>query len=161
MHIGRSSSRFSRNVTQIASASLALFVVVISLAGCSERRVTDFTIISTKNTLLLMNAERQGKRITGEDCHFLLFGMPDMKEAIDDAIEKAGPEYDALVDGVVTWQDDFFQTCYKVEGTPIKAKNPEEIWAPKAANCPRCAEPKAKKHRSKAPTTTSSNDSDY
>ncbi len=119
---------FLKSSKRILGALSAAALIGSGLVGCSERRVTDFTIISTKNTLLLANADRSAARITGEDCHFLLFGMPDMKNAIDDAIEKAGPEYDALVDGVVTWEDDFFQVCYKVEGTPIKAKRPSEVW---------------------------------
>lgn len=49
-----------------------------------------------------------------------------MKEAIDRAIESAGGDYDALVDGVM-YQDTVFmlvvtQICYRVEGTPINTK---------------------------------------
>ena len=51
-----------------------------------------------------------------------LVGVPNMKTAIDDAIEKAGPEYDALVDGVVWMDDKILFQCYRVEGTPLKAK---------------------------------------
>jgi|GEM_PF-948859 len=113
---------------RLVVTGLTCALAASAFAGCSSRRVTDFTIISTKNTLMLANAERDNRRITGEDCRWLLFGMPEMKEAIDDAVEKAGPEYDALVDGVVTIEDNFFETCYRVEGTPIKAIDPAKFW---------------------------------
>jgi hypothetical protein len=92
------------------------------LEGCS-RRVTDFTIISTKNTLLAGHGEKMDRRIEGEDCKFTLLGLPDMKTAIDDAVENAGPDYDALVDGVVWYDDRFIYVCYRVEGTPIRARD--------------------------------------
>ncbi len=70
----------------------------------------------------------KGERVTGEDCvPVILFpmGIPNMKEAIDRAIESAGPEFDALVDGVVYHKNYSFlfgQICYTIEGTPINTK---------------------------------------
>jgi len=105
----------------VVFATLFLF-----LSGCSVR-VVDFTVISTKNVNL--STFEKGKRVTGEDCVVVIlipFGIPNMKEAIDQAIEKAGPEYDALVDGVVYQLNHSFlvgQQCFRVEGTPINTKN--------------------------------------
>ncbi len=115
-------------------AAIAGLIAVATLIpmGCSARRVTDFTLISTKNTLLTAHAETQGSRIEGEDCSVTLFGIPNMKTAIDDALDNAPEKYDALVDGVVWFEDRFFYVCYRVEGTPIKARDPEKIWGPKA-----------------------------
>ena len=52
------------------------------------------------------------------------FGSPDLKEAVDRAIESAGPGYDALVDGVLYRQSYYFVVGglygYKIVGTPIK-----------------------------------------
>ena len=49
-----------------------------------------------------------------------------MKEAVDRAIEAAGPGYDALVDGVIDSEAlilvVYNQACYVVEGTPINTK---------------------------------------
>ncbi len=42
-----------------------------------------------------------------------------VKDAIDQAIEKAGPGYDALIDGVI--YERLFK--YKVTGTPIKTSD--------------------------------------
>ena len=106
-----------------AAVLIALFVSLLA-SGCTKR-ITDFTLISTKNTLLLNHADRAPARVSGEDCSFsLVSGMfpPDMETAIDNAIEAAGSEYDALVDGVLVFEDRFFVVCYKVTGTPIRSK---------------------------------------
>ena len=116
-------------MTRISISLLVLTVAAVVLgAGCGARRVTDFTVISTKNTMLVAKADKRDRRITGEDCTMTLIGVPNMKSAIDDAIEKAGPEYDALVDGVVWMDDKILFQCYRVEGTPLKAKRaPAEL----------------------------------
>lgn len=95
------------------------------LSGCTIRMV-DFTVISTKNARV--PSVEKGPRTEGKDCVVVFlfpWGIPNMKEAIDNAIESAGPEYDALVDGVVYMQNHNFLIgvqCYKVEGTPINTK---------------------------------------
>jgi hypothetical protein len=66
----------------------------------------DFTIISSKN--VSSNYNKENPRVTGK-------GFT-VKDAVDKAIEKAGPGYDALIDGVI--YDMGFR--YKVVGTPIK-----------------------------------------
>ena len=105
-----------------------LFVLLcglVFLAGCTMRMV-DFTVISSKN--VKVPTKVRGERVTGKDCIFVFFiplGVPNMKEAIDRAIESAGGEYDALIDGVV-YQDLYAfiigQICFRVEGTPINTK---------------------------------------
>ncbi len=98
------------------SARIALLALALSNLTACTVRVVDFTAISTKNVAV---AGEQGPRIKGKDCGF--FVAPSMKEAIDDALEKAGPGYDMLVDGVV-YQSNNFLLCYKIEGTPVKSK---------------------------------------
>ena len=96
------------------------------LAGCTVR-VTDFTVISTKNQQATAGYA-QGPRTTGESCIPVIFfplGSPNLKTAIDNTIEKAGPGYDALVDGVVYYKNKSFifgSVCYEVQGTPIKSQ---------------------------------------
>ncbi|MFA6924997.1 MAG: hypothetical protein WC223_12195 [Bacteroidales bacterium] len=80
-----------------------LTVTIFSLTSC---RVTDFTVISTKNVTL--NVKKDAPRIKA-------WGWT-VKDAIDKAIEKQGQGYDALIDGVVYQR--FFG--YSVKGTPIK-----------------------------------------
>ena len=99
--------------------------VVFLLAGCT-RRIVDFTIISTKNVAVPVDSK--GLRIKGEDCVVVIlfpFGVPTIKEAIDRAIENAGPEYDALIDGVIyagNYSFIFGQQCFIAEGTAINTK---------------------------------------
>jgi hypothetical protein len=103
----------------------AIGCLIALLSGCTVR-IVDFTAISTKNTNI--KASKTGQRVSAEDCvPVILFplGIPNMKEAIDRAIEKAGPGYDALTDGVVYSVQQAFifgRICYKVEGTPIATK---------------------------------------
>jgi hypothetical protein len=86
------------------------FILVIStLTILTSCRLTDFTLISTKNVSLDVN--KQYPRVTGK-------GFT-VKDALDQAIEKAGPGYDALIDGVI--YERLFK--YKVTGTPIKTSD--------------------------------------
>ena len=97
-------------------------------AGCTTRMV-DFTAISTKNVDWSKAAtfSRTGSRVEGKDtAHIIIFiptGIPNMKEAIDRAIEsKSGCV--ALVDGVVYqkfWWIPYIygQHSFVVEGTPL------------------------------------------
>jgi len=110
---------------------ICVLLLTLLVSGCS-RRMIDFTIISSKNTQLQIPPEAMGQRVEGEDKVLLLFivfgylplGSPDIKTAVDRAIENAGPGYDALIDGVLYRTTDFYlftmRTGYKVVGTPIK-----------------------------------------
>lgn len=108
---------------QITLVLLACFL----LSSCAYR-ITDFTIISTKNVdLSKASSFTRGKgRNEGVDkAHIILtipFGRPNLKEAIDRAIE-ATPGAVALVDGVVYskswWAILYGQTKIIVEGTPL------------------------------------------
>lgn len=106
--------------------TVGLILCATALTGCTQR-ITDFTIISTKN--LTMDTQTKGdKRVTGTDCVpvvLIPLGTPNLKEAIDNAIENAGPQYNALIDGVVYYKNKSFifgKICYLVEGTPIATK---------------------------------------
>lgn len=96
--------------------------------GCSQRLV-DFTVISTKNVdwSRATSFQRAKSRATGMDTtHIIIFvptGIPNMKDAIDRAIESV-PGAVALVDGVL-YQKMFYipifygQSWYVIEGTPL------------------------------------------
>lgn len=104
--------------------ALAFFLM---LESCTYR-VTDFTVISTKNVPLTESGngfKKSEKRVKGTDvAHSVLVfsGRPNMKEAIDKAIEKY-PGAVGLVDGVVkynTWTCFFYgQSKYIIEGSPL------------------------------------------
>jgi len=101
------------------------------LCSCSHRLV-DFTMISTKNVPLdqTLDLAKADKRVKGEDSKGMILsiplGMPNMKEAIDRAIESY-PGAIALSDGVVYskgWSCLFYgKNKFVVEGTPVYPNN--------------------------------------
>lgn len=94
--------------------SAALLMMVTS---CNQRLV-DFTVISSKNVAMRVSDDGKGPRVEGK--HMTFCTTPELKEAIDKAIEKAGPGYDALVDGVVYQRYEVIRAGWVVQGTPIK-----------------------------------------
>ncbi len=110
---------------------ICVLLLTLCISGCS-RRMIDFTVISSKNMQLQIPTEAMGERVEGRDEVYWLFigfgyiplGTPEIKEAVDRAIQKAGPGYDALIDGVLYQTTEFYlitmKTGYKVVGTPIK-----------------------------------------
>lgn len=114
---------------QFLAAGLFL---LIGISSCSHR-LTDFTVISTKNVPLGNKAaslQKADERVKGVDkAHTVLFlplGIPNMKEAIDKAIAQY-PGAIGLADGVVkcnNWHILLYgQNSYIVEGTPIYESN--------------------------------------
>lgn len=106
----------------------ALAIAALCLSGCTDR-LTDFTVISTRNVPLGSDAltmKKADKRVKGKDTAPQIlgipFGSPNMKEAIDKALDKY-PGAIALSDGVIKskWWTCFFygQSSYIVEGTPV------------------------------------------
>jgi hypothetical protein len=92
-------------------------IVAISLSSCNQR-LLDFTVISSKNVTLRLPDDAKGPRTTGKEMKMCT--TPQLKAAVDKAIENAGPGYDALIDGVVSVRNEFFRKGWVVEGTPIK-----------------------------------------
>jgi hypothetical protein len=107
---------------------LLVVALMVGVAGCSTR-ITDFTVLSTKNVDVSRVAvyERLAQRVEGDDtAHTILVfptGRPDMKEAIDRAIEQV-PGGVCLVDGVLYrkwWYIPLIygQTSFVVEGSVL------------------------------------------
>lgn len=100
-----------------------LSAALIVMSGCSARMI-DFTVISSKN-VSLEGLRRGENRVVGKTCSPVVvfpLGQPDLKTAVDRAIESAGAPFNGLVDGVVTYQDKSFifgVVCFEVTGTPI------------------------------------------
>lgn len=97
---------------------ILLLVLSIFFASCSQRLV-DFTVISSKNHSLNFDLS-QGKLVEGSSMGFLGIGAS-IKDAMDKALQSAGPEYDILVNGVVRVNDYFFVGGYKVTGTAVSS----------------------------------------
>ncbi|CAA0230739.1 hypothetical protein ACE1MK_05340 [Tenacibaculum maritimum] len=98
----------------------ALVLMVVALSSCSMRLV-DFTVISSKNVNLEIN-RTQGKKVKGKKTYFLGIGW-NIKDAMDKALESAGPEYDLLVDGVVRYGSYPFVASVTVEGTAVSSRS--------------------------------------
>lgn len=98
---------------------LILALLIGSLTSCSIRLV-DFTVISSKNVNLDID-RTQGKKVKGEKSYFLGIGW-NIKDAMDIALETAGPEYDLLVDGVVRYGSYPLISSITVEGTAVSSK---------------------------------------
>jgi hypothetical protein len=111
--------------TRFMMPIICLLIVSFALEGCTQR-ILDFTVISSKNTNIKVKDSAKGERVKGEDMVVVFIvpiGQPQLKSAVDRAIEKAGPGYDALLDGVIYSVNNSFlfgQMGYSVEGTPIK-----------------------------------------
>ncbi|CEN53697.1 hypothetical protein [Capnocytophaga canis] len=106
---------------------LLLLSVLVVLTSCSHRFL-DFTVISTKNIDMTKSSHftRGKSRVSGKDkVHVIVFiptGVPNLKEAVDRAIEST-PNCIGLLDGVV-YQKYFYgiiysQSGYVIEGTPL------------------------------------------
>jgi hypothetical protein len=91
-------------------------IVLLTFSSCSYRLV-DFTAISSKNTNLKID-KSQGIRVSGSSNGFLGLGAS-IKDALDKALQSAGPDYDLLIDGVIRVNDFYLVSGYKVEGTAI------------------------------------------
>lgn len=99
---------------------LGVGMLLISMSSCSTRLV-DFTVISTKNTNMIVDREN-AKRTEGKATYFLGIGF-NLKDGIDDAIQNAGTEYDMLVDGVVRYKNLPFVTIIEVEGLAVSSRS--------------------------------------
>lgn len=107
---------------------LTAMLAVLTMTSCSHR-LTDFTVISTKNVPIgnqPTDLVKGNQRVKGVDKTPMILcfplGTPNLKEAIDKAIEKT-PGAIALADGVVKskYVNFFFYgyDSYIVEGTPL------------------------------------------
>ena len=104
-----------------------LFGCFVLLGGCTFR-VADLTLVSTKNVDLNNTSldARKGKRVKGEHCAFALlglipFGVPNLEEAVDEALEKG--KGNIMVDQVTYSTGAYYillsQSFIEVEGTVL------------------------------------------
>ena len=98
----------------------AIFALTLIFSSCSQRLV-DFTVISSKNQGLKFDKSK-GIRVTGKSFGFLGFGA-NIKDAMDKALQSAGPQFDLLIDGVVKVESYPFVAGYIVEGTAISSSD--------------------------------------
>ena len=106
------------NINPMKKITLPLAIACVVLLSSCNQRLIDFTVISSKNVTLRLSEDGKGPRTEGKEMK--MCGQPQLKEAVDRAIENAGPGYDALIDGVVSSRNEFFRMGWVVKGTPIK-----------------------------------------
>lgn len=113
-------------------AVIILLTLTVFMFSACTHRLADFTIISSKNIDLseLGKYRRADSRVEGVDrVHIIiafptkLFGIPNLKEAVDRAIESV-PGAVALVDGVLYYTQFYIpliygQNNYTIVGTPL------------------------------------------
>ncbi|MCX7999781.1 MAG: hypothetical protein N3A69_12665 [Leptospiraceae bacterium] len=95
-------------------------------------KIGDFTVVSTRNSNITM-WERYPERVEGKSCTnlflFIPFSFRDMKDAIEDAIDKANKRTkkrnEALLDANIysSWWTIFIFTrmCYEAIGIPANS----------------------------------------
>lgn len=97
--------------------TLACVCVAALLSACTTR-IGDFTAVTTKNINLDSKSfvVKREARVTGEDMRFL--GIPDMKSAVDNAIQKDKCAV-GLSDAVISLKSFPFYSGYVTEGNLI------------------------------------------
>jgi len=103
-----------------STINVVTLVLILFLSGCTYRLV-DFTVISTKNAEIGVDRTK-GKQTEGKKSYFLGLGF-NLKDALDAALENAGPQYDLLIDGIVSYQNLPFVSVVKVKGVAISSSD--------------------------------------
>lgn len=99
---------------------LLLVMAILTFTSCSQRLI-DFTVISSKNANIGVD-KTKGVRTVGKSMQFLMIGV-NIKDAMDNALQKAGAKYDLLIDGVVRVEQYPFYGGYVVEGTAVSSRD--------------------------------------
>lgn len=103
---------------QIKLSLLSFMMSLLVFSSCSSRLI-DFTVISSKNTSFKIDRS-QGVSVSASSNGFLGLGAS-IKDALDKALQKAGPEYDLLLDGVVRQNDYILVGGYTVKGIAVSS----------------------------------------
>ncbi len=91
-------------------------ILALGLGACAAN-VGVFPVIST-NKESVTGTPAPGK-VEGEAC--AIFSIASLQEAVDNALRKAGGDYDALSHTMVEHKIiPFVKNCFTVKGTPIK-----------------------------------------
>jgi hypothetical protein len=103
---------------KIYTLTMLSLLGILTFSSCSQRLV-DFTVISSKNHSIPID-KSQGIRVKAKSMGFLGLGAS-IKDAMDKALQSAGPDYDLLIDGVVRIEDYFLVSGFVVEGVAVNS----------------------------------------
>jgi len=107
--------------------TLAAIVMTGALSGCATR-IGDFTIVSTKNYEASAKYKQLG-RMSGKDA-VVIFGVPNLKNAVDRAIEAGNGVY--LTNAVIEVLNYPFYYGYRVTGDVWAQATVSDLSNPKA-----------------------------
>lgn len=98
------------------------FILICSVvfSSCAQK-IGDFTVISTKSHTLSID-KMKGKATLGYSMGFIGVGVS-IKDAVDDALEKAGSGYDLLIEGTIKQMTYPFYAGFVVEGIAIRSED--------------------------------------
>jgi hypothetical protein len=107
---------------------LKMLVIILFAYGCAIEQ-KDYTLVSSQK--LNVPSNKQGPQVSGMDCtYFFILPLGDIRDdernAVDKAIESAGPEYNALLNPSIYSVIQYFaigRICIKVEGIAINVKD--------------------------------------
>ncbi len=107
-------------------------ICILFTSACVSIRLSDFSILSTRNVNLDMidlDSKPQVEGVVGKDTKFsflfLPFGFPHLQDAVDDALDKGNG--DILIDGVLHYKRwtalIFGQQTLDIKGPVVKTRN--------------------------------------
>jgi hypothetical protein len=105
-----------------------ILIIILFSYGCAIEQ-KDYTLVSSYK--LNIPSDKLGPKVSGMDCtSFFIFPLgnvrDDEKNAVDKAIESAGPEYNALLNPTIYSVIEYFaigRICIKVEGIAVNVKD--------------------------------------
>jgi hypothetical protein len=105
-----------------------LIPILIFSYGCTIK-LKEYTLLST--VYFKSSDQEMGPKVSGSDCtYYFFFPLDDYYDdeanAINSAIESAGPDYNALINPKITYHNQVFmigRTCVEVEGVAVRIED--------------------------------------
>lgn len=98
----------------------ALFALTLIFSSCSQT-LLNYGVMSSANHSIQFDKSK-GVRVVGKS--YGIYGIgASITDAMFEALETAGPQYDLLIDGVVRVENYPIIIVYVVEGTAISSSN--------------------------------------
>ncbi|WP_430934160.1 hypothetical protein [Saccharicrinis sp. 156] len=102
---------------------IALIVLAI-VTWCKSVSIVDNGVIVTNKSNNVVTSYQGNKKVTGDSYHPYLMGT-NIDDAINGALEKAGPDYDMLIDATLEvnyyYMIIYFSNYITVEGTAVNS----------------------------------------
>jgi hypothetical protein len=125
-------TRLENKIMKKIKLNLLLALMTLVFMGSCSTRLVDFTVISSKNHSLQID-KSVGVPVKGTSMGFLGLGVS-IKDAMDKALQDAGPEYDLLIDGVVRFVNYPLISGYSVEGMAVNSAKLKKQMGEKGFN---------------------------